>query len=356
MTSKERVRHTLNRDRPDKVPVDYASNPDIDRRLKAHFGLAPNDGEGLRRALGVDIRGIGAPYTGPRLHAELPERRVDPQWGWHTRWVEHSSGGYWDYCDFPLASASEEEVARWPMPSADDYDYGVLADQCRRYGEYGLHVGGAGLACVMNTAGFFRGMEQLFVDLATDDPAGLLLIDRFLAVQLEKTARELEKIGRLVDFVWIGEDLGTQACPMISMAMFEKHILPRHLPFIELAKAYDLSVMIHTCGSSSWTYEKYLAAGVTAFDTLQPEAANMSPEYLMEHFGTRASFHGAISTTGDLAFGTVDDVRNHVRHTLEVMKPGRGYFLAPAHCIQDNSPLENVLAMYETGKEFGGYR
>jgi len=134
---------------------------------------------------------------------------------------------------------------------------------------------------------------------------------------------------------------------MISMDMFQRHILPRQKPFIELAKSYNLPVMIHTCGSSSWSYEEYIKAGITAFDTLQPECYNMNPEYLTEHFGTRASFHGGISTTNELSFGSVEDVENQVKHTLDIMMPYKGYFLSPAHSIQDNSPLDNVLAMYE---------
>ncbi|MCK5156971.1 MAG: hypothetical protein KAQ69_11110 [Spirochaetales bacterium] len=355
MNSRGRVKNALYREKHDRVPVNYFSNPGIDRKLKAHFGLNQTDDEGLRQALGVDIRSVRAPYIGPRLHQELPERKIDPQWGWHTRWVEHSAGGYWDFCDFPLKSAAEEIVAEWPMPSPDDFDYDTLTSICKKYNNYGMHLGGAGLACIMNTAGFFRGMDQMFIDLATDDPAGLLLIDRFLRIQLEKTERELEKTREFIEFVWIGEDLGTQDSPMISMDMFKKHILPRQLPFIELAGSHNLPVMIHTCGSSSWAYEEYLSAGVTIFDTLQPEAHNMSPEYLIGHFGKRASFHGGISTTNQLSFGSVDDVVEHVKHVLEVMKPEQGYFLAPAHQIQDSSPLENVLAMYETGAKFGGY-
>lgn len=356
MNSRERVLYSLHREAPDRVPMNYFGNPGIDARLKAHFHLRQDDDEGLRQALGVDVRSVGAPYIGPRLHEERPDRRVDPQWGWVTRWVEHSDGdGYWDFCDFPLKDADLQTVADYPMPSADDFDYQALSAICKGYSSYGRHVGNAGLACVMNTAGFFRGMDRMFLDLALDDPAGLLLIDRFLALQLEVTQRELEVIGDEVEFFWIGEDLGTQQAPMISMELFKKHILPRQLPFIELAASYGLPVMIHTCGSSSWAYEEYIKAGVTAFDTLQPECRDMSPEYLMDHFGKRASFHGGISTTRELSFGTVDEVKEHVLHSLEVFKPGRGYFLAPAHSIQDNSPLENILTMYEMGKRYGGY-
>ena len=356
MISKNRVKNTFNREKSDRVPVNYLCNPGIDEKLKAHFDLRADDSEGLRRALGVDIRGVSAGYIGPPLHEQMPERCVDPCWGWHTRLVEHATGSYWDFCDFPLKNAGEDEIANWPMPSPDDYDYDSLPNQCAEFREYGLHVGDAGLGCVMNTAGFFRSMDQIFIDLALEDPGGLLLMDRFLAIQLEKTERELDNIGHLVDFMWLGEDLGTQRSPMISMEMFKSQILPRHKPFIELAKSYNLPVMIHTCGSSSWTYEEYIAAGITCFDTLQPEAKDMAPEHLASRFGDRASFHGCISTTNELAFGTVADVERHVQHTLEVMMPYRGYFLSPAHQIQDNSPVENVLEMYRAGSAFGQYR
>jgi uroporphyrinogen decarboxylase len=355
MTSKERVLTALARRAPDRVPIDYEANPGIDARLKAHFGLAPNDWAGLRNRLGVDFRGVGAPYTGPRLHAEVPDRRVDPCWGWLTRYVEHGAGGYWDYCDFPLATADEETVARWPMPTPDQYDYSGVAKACEANREYGVYVGGAGLACIMNTAGFLRNMEQMFVDLALDEPAGLLLIDRMLAVQLETTRRTLEAAKGGVDFMWIGEDLGTQHTPLIGMETFRKHIKPRHKPFFDLARSYNLPVMMHTCGSSSWAYDEYIPMGLSAVDTLQPEAHNMAPEDLKKRFGDSLAFHGCISTGGPVAFGSVQETIAYCRRTLDIMMPGGGYCFAPTHALQDNSPTENVLAMYETAHRYGRY-
>jgi uroporphyrinogen decarboxylase len=37
------------------------------------------------------------------------------------------------------------------------------------------------------------------------------------------------------------------------------------------------------------------------------------------------------------------------------MMPGGGYCLAPTHQIQDNTPTENVLAMYEAARTYGRY-
>ena len=353
MTSRERVLAALARAEPDRVPVNYSANPGIDARLKAHYGLSPDDGEGLARRLGVDFRGVGAPYTGPKLHEEVPGRGVNPEWGIRTRWIEHGSGGYWDFCDFPLSDADEEAVGAWPVPSPDDYDYSTIPNSCSAHEGYCLHVGGAGLGDIINSTGFLRGTEQALVDLITDDPAGLLLIDRRLEVQLEVTRRTIEAARGRIDFMWLGEDLGTQKAPLISKELFRKHIRPRHQKFVDIAKAYDLPVMIHSCGSSSWAYEDFIEMGIDAVDTLQPEAKDMSPAYLKERFGGRLAFHGCISTAGTVAFGSVEDVVDMVRETLSIMMPGGGYCLAPTHALQDNSPTENVVAMYEAAREYG---
>ncbi len=113
--------------------------------------------------------------------------------------------------------------------------------------------------------------------------------------------------------------------------------------------------MVHSCGSSSWAYEDFIEMGIHVVDTLQPEAKDMAPAYLKARFGGRLAFHGCISTAGPVAYGTVDDVRQYCRETLETMMPGGGYCFAPTHSLQDNSPTENVVAMYETAHAFGRY-
>ena len=356
MSSKERVLTALANAEPDRVPINYAANPGIDRRLKEHFGLKSEDHGGLLQALGVDFRGVGAPYKGPKLHADVPERGVVvDNWGIHRRWIEHGSGGYWDFCDFPLREASAEQVAQWPLPNPDDFDYSGVAAACQANRDYAVVVGGAGHGDVINATGMVRSMEQVLVDLITDDPAGLLLIRRRAEVLVKITRRTIEASQGGFDVFWMGEDLGTQHSPLISLELYRRHLRPIHQMYIDLAKHFGLPVVIHTCGSSSWAYEDFIEMGVTGVDTLQPEAANMSPRYLKEHFGGRLAFHGCVSTAGPVSFGTVDEVIADCRETLAVMMPGGGYCFAPTHQLQDNSPTANVVAMYDTAHRYGVY-
>ena len=354
MSPKQRVLQAFDRQIPDRVPLNYLANPGIDRRLKDHYRLAPDDDEGLRQALGVDFRRVDAPYIGPDRHAEVPGCQVD-MWGIHRRWIEHGSGGYWDYCDFPLKDAALEQVASWPMPSPDDFDYTAVKDQCRRYSSYCCVAGNPGLADIINSTGMIRTMEQVLVDLMLDDEACLRYIDRKTGVQLEVAERMLAAAAGGIDLLWIGEDLGTQRGPLISLELFRRHLRPRHQRFVDLGRAYGIPVMLHSCGSSSWSFDDFIAMGVVVVDTLQPEARDMAPDLLKDRYGNRLSFHGCISTAGPVASGTAEDTVADVRQTLETMMPGGGYALAPTHQLQDNSPTENVVAMYEAAHRYGHY-
>ncbi|MGB6649126.1 MAG: uroporphyrinogen decarboxylase family protein [Bacteroidota bacterium] len=354
MTSKERVKRAMAHEEADRVPVDYLANPGIDARLKQQFGLRPDDDESLRQRLGVDYFEIIPRYIGPRLHPDLEGRKTD-MWGIRTRWVAHEDGGYWDYCDFPLKNADEEGVASWPMPSPDDFDYERIPHQCLEREGYALLIGNPGAGDMINTAGMIRTMEQVLVDLTMDEPAGLLFMDRKNDVQLEVLRRSLEAAEGAIDILWLGEDLGTQRGPLISLELFRRHIRPRHQKFVDLAREFGIPVMMHSCGSSSWAFDDFLEMGITIVDTLQPEAKDMSPAHLKDTFGDRLSFHGCISTAGPVAYGTVEDTERNVRETLEVMMPGGGYAFSPTHMLQDNSPAENVVAMYDAVHRFGSY-
>jgi hypothetical protein len=354
-TSRERVKRFFARVEADRVPINYHSNPGIDRRLKEHFGLGPKDNEGLRQALGVDFRGMGARYVGPRLHEERNGVAVDALWGIRRRLVEHETGSYMECCEFPLRDADEETIANWPVPSPDDYDYSHVVEACARHGDMAIHVGNPGFGCIINSTGFLFGMEETLVRLITDDAGVLLYIDRMLDSMRETVRRTIEAAKGRIDFVWMGEDLGTQIGPMISHDLYRKHLRPRHQKDIDMAKSFGLPVMIHTCGSSSWAYEDLIEMGMDAVDTLQPEAKDMAPAYLKERFGGRLSFCGCISTAGPVAYGTVDEVVSYCRDTLDIMMPGGGYTFSPTHSLQDHTPTENVVAMYEVAGTHGRY-
>lgn len=356
MTPKERALTAINHAEPDRVPINLAgTNSQIDKRLKEHFGLAEDDNDGLLDALNVDFRCVDSPYVGPKIHQDLPDRHVDPLWGIRTRWIRNESGGYWDYCDFPLKDATMEIVENWPMPDPDDFDYDAIAQQCEKYKQYCTIYGGPGLVDIMNSTGMLRTMEQVYMDIALEDEVWLKLVDRKTTTQLKIMQRVLDTAKGKIDLIWTGEDLGSQNAPLMSKNMFRKILSPQHQRIIDLAKTYDLPVMIHSCGSSSWAFDDFIEMGINVADTLQPEAKDMSPEFIKQNYGGKLAFHGCISTAGPMAYGSAQKTADNVKETIDIMKPGGGYVMCPTHMIQDNSPTENVVAAYKAVIEYGSY-
>ena len=357
MTAKERVKRTFAFEKTDRVTIGYDTNAAIHHRLCEHLGIANDSFLELYQALGVDYVGISAAYTGEPVYPAIPNRCRNPENGAVTRYIENEYGAYYDFCDFPLKDTDSESIASYPFPDPDQYDYDTAINYLQMITDMGFasYVGGPGLADILNVTGMLMGVEDALVNLMTEDEATLEMTDRRINQQLAVTERLLDKAKGLVDFVWMGEDLGTQHSPIISQEMYDRVLRPRHQKFIDLAKAHGLPIIIHTCGSSSWAYETFLSMGMNGVDTLQPEADNMSPAYLAEHFGGRLCFRGCISTAGPLAYGTAQDVTDVCRRTPETLMPYRGYHFAPTHQIQDNTPVENIIAMYQAAHDFGRY-
>ncbi len=355
MSSKERVMRTFAFEETDRVPIDYSANPGIHHRLCKELGIKTDDQETLFDVLGVDFREVEAKFVGTNKFPVLPDRKTDPLYGYNMRWIENKSGGYWDFCDFPLKDADDEVIANFHVPDLSEFSVKHLRSDLKNISDKAIYVGNPGLADIINTLSRVMGMEDTLVNLFNEDEATMVYLKRLNEMRLGTLEMALREAGDLIDFVWLGEDLGTQIGPMISLEMYRRVLRPMHQQFIDLAKAYNKPVMIHTCGSSSWAYEDFIEMGINAVDTLQPEAVNMSPEYLKKNFGGRLSFHGCISTAGKLAYGTAEETEKVVRDTLEIMMPGGGYHLAPTHLLQDNTPVENVIAMYQAAHTYGKY-
>lgn len=85
------------------------------------------------------------------------------------------------------------------------------------------------------------------------------------------------------------------------------------------------------------------------------EAAHMAPEELKSKFGGRLAFHGCISTA---AIAKLDEagVETLCRNTLEILMPTHAYAFSPTHQIQDNTPIQNVIRMYQTAHTYGVYK
>ena len=94
---------------------------------------------------------------------------------------------------------------------------------------------------------------------------------------------------------------------------------------------------------------------MSGFQGFQEEAGVTLEEMaaLRTRWGRKPILWGSVSVTTTLPFGTVEDVKRRVEHCFEVAGPGRGFGLASTSSILPETPLENIIALFEHGRAFG---
>ena len=342
MTPKERVRCSLSWQEPDRVPIQTYLTPEIERKLREFFG-----GKDVLQCLGVDFRTAGPVWKG-RIKEPHDGNHYD-LWGTGYRSVAHPSAGSYDEAVLqPLAALkSMDDVERYPWPSPDEFDYSVIPEQCERVRDYAVCLGGASCPDILNGVSRGRGMEQVIMDIALRDEVGLAIIDRRVNFQYKVLRRGLEAACGRIDIVCLGEDCGNQNGRMFSPKDFAAVFRPRLEKFYGLAHEFGAKAMMHSCGDTHQIMPTFIEMGLDVLDAMQPEPRGMNPECIRALCKGRLAFCGLISTQRTLPHGTIEQCRAEARHRLDVIAQGGGYIFAPAHCIQPDTPLPNVLAIYE---------
>ena len=76
---------------------------------------------------------------------------------------------------------------------------------------------------------------------------------------------------------------------------------------------------------------------------------------LKRDFGAQLTFMGCIDSQA-LIEGTREEARQLTIDTLKIMMPDGGFIASPSHdFLLPETPVENVIVMYETIKECGWY-
>ena len=343
MTHRERVLAALNHEQPDRCPCDYTATPEINEALQRHFG----QGVRIVDALDTDIRKVSPRYVGPKRRT-FSDGSEEDIWGVVRSPLSNEYGEYMEPSFLPWESMTTlDEVEAYPWPSVDWQDFSVIPEQCRAVEDYAIAVGGAGVPDMINGVAFGRGVENVIMGIATEDPVTLALMDHRVQYHLAWAERCLEAGKGRIDILFTGDDYGTQNGLLMHPDKWRRLFKPVLKQFVDLAHSYGAKVVHHSCGSTREIMEDFVEIGLDCLQTIQPQAWGMDPIDLKANFKGRLAFHGAIDVQGGLQRATPDEVREMVRERIRIVGKGGGYICAPSHNSQPDTPVENVLAMYE---------
>ena len=251
---------------------------------------------------------------------------------------------------FPMEGFdSVEQVLEYPFPNYENADDSAqIAAIKKAHAEDKVAVGR--MECtVWERSWYLRGMENLMVDMMTEDPSADAILDRVTEISI-KRAESYAKNG--VDLIRLGDDIGMQHSIMMSEELYCAYVKPRLKRVIDAARAVNPNILIfyHSCGFVTPMIPHLIEAGIDILDPIQPECMNFKE--IHDEFGDRLSFNGTIGTQSTMPFGSPEDVRREVFKNLDIAGSKGGLLVCPTHMLEPEVPVENLVAYIKACKEY----
>jgi len=343
MTSRERFLRAVDHKDLDRLPRDFVSEGPVAESLIKALNLA--DINALKDKFKVDLEYV-------RVQIRCPYDDGRNIWG-----MKYSSAGLTENVSLhPLADATTvEDVDAHPWPSPDWADIDAFKAEAEIARNTGRAVSGSTWGSIFGEAYRLMGMDNFMMGLVLYPDVVHRIIEHLTNFFLEVDRRIFESCKGLIDITYHGNDFGTQRGLLFSREMwFDFYSAPLKKLF-DQSHAYGLRPMFHSCGAVSELIDDLVGIGVEILDPVQNTAEGMNPKILKDKYGDKVAFHGCVSAQKVLPLGTPDEVREHVKEICDVMKPGSGYIFSSDQAITQDTPTENVIAMYEAVEEYGNY-
>lgn len=384
MTERQRLCTILNHKEADRVPIDLGGTEQTSICKKAYLDLMNELGfeikekdiviQNIVQQLPVldqrllDWIGVCAipllPNPPSYWKLEITEEGMYThfidEWGARLTCPKH--GYYYDYTAFPIKSPDKEEInkMKWPDPS-DKSRVAGLKDKAKdlydntEYALVGTSLFGGG---IFEHPARIMGIEEFLMLCASDKDLADYLMGKIAEIYMEATSIYLDEVGKYIQVFAYWDDITGQSGPLVSPDFYRKYIKPKQKRLYDLIhKKTDAKIYLHCCGACKEFIKDFIEIGVDILNPVQVSASGMDDTAtLKKEFGKDIVFWGGgVDSQFILPFGTPEQVKEEVKRRINDLAPGGGFVFCTSHNIQNFVPPRNIIAMYETAKEYGKY-
>jgi len=372
LTSRERVRLILNHMEADRVPIDFGSTG-TNLTDAVYFDVLKNFN--IQNAVTPFTIGHSATHYDERIisrfdpdfrhvHLKVPQNMISRtkmgvtfynEWGVLCKRV----GPYVERIGKPLEKATIKDLEAYPWPNTNDKDR--IEGLKERIEHLFYSTDYAIIATVVDNGPFeialqLRGFGEFLIDMIDNEEFANVLLKKITKIEKELLGLFLNIVGKYIEIVQIGDDLGTQFAPLISPEMYRSIIKPFHKDIFNFIKQKtNAKILFHSDGQIAPFIPDLIEAGIDILNPLQPTGPEMDAQKIKESFGDRLCFHGGIDIQHIMRQSSPKIIEHEIKTKIKALAPGGGYILATTHNIQPDTPIRNIELMFKFMRRYGKY-
>ena len=163
--------------------------------------------------------------------------------------------------------------------------------------------------------------------------------------------RFLEAADGAIDMVFVSDDMGSQNSLLMSPSAFNEFIFPRLKKWCDMIHSYGAKVFFHTDGAAEPLIPRLIEAGIDMLNPIQHVCPGMDCKSIKAKYGSQVIFHGGVENQKVLPFGSSKEVAMETKLCLDELGPD-GYIPCSCHFAQADTPIENIMSLIKTVKNY----
>ncbi len=339
-TVEDRILKSLNFQEGDRVPIwDYIDNHGIYKYFASDEDDYTTGMIKVYHGLGIDLcRGFGRSFAPSDEGTSTDHSIVLGRTQWQTK--------------YPIQSLEDLKKYEPPPVTQDQLDSWIVHQRRSQelFAPYTMYVPGGG--CGFHATYGLMGLElfSFAIYYARDDIERILWGINENCIQYARTAAE----HNLCPIYFIGDDVAYKHAIMFPPDFMRETFIECLRRTIEPVKKAGIKTIFHSDGYLMPIMDDMIEAGIDGLNPIEP-IAGMDIGYLKQQYGKKLVLVGNVDCSQVLPLGTREEVIEATKTCIREAAPAGGHFIGSSSEIVPATPVENILAFYETVHEYGRY-
>ena len=181
-------------------------------------------------------------------------------------------------------------------------------------------------------------------------------LEKACTASLKQIALIDQAVGKYVDMMVYSNDMGDNRGLLLGEQTWREIYKPIYKRFFQgWHNRTNIKINLHSCGSIYTILDDLIECGVDVYNPVQISVCNMEPERLKTKFGKHLVFYGGDYDAQMMKGCKYDDVYEHVKTNLNILKKDGGHIFCGVHNLPPDMSEEHLRAFFSAWMDHRNY-